>query len=163
MGTSFLILICMITGQITLAAALRFNKKRIDHDNKEMVRMHNLSVYALLSKNKKAYSACNKEANEAFGKVFFSQIALGLTSLWPAPFALGWMQTRFIKVEFSLPLHLPLLGQSVGYAFTFILIYILVYIFFVNIKHRLPYFKGIDNILDSGNKESEQMISLSDL
>ncbi|MEF9438504.1 MAG: hypothetical protein L0922_07150, partial [Candidatus Mariimomonas ferrooxydans] len=38
-------------------------------------------------------------------KVFFSRAALFGISLWPVPFALGWMATRFsgigIKVPFS--------------------------------------------------------------
>jgi hypothetical protein len=126
-----------------------------------MVRMHNLSVFALLSKNKKAYTSCNKEANDAFGKVFFSQIALGISSLWPVPFALAWMQTRFLDVSFALPISMPVIGDSVGYPFTFILIYILTYIVFGKVKHKLPYFKNMSKMVESDTKD--QLISIADV
>jgi hypothetical protein len=160
-GTLFLALICVIAGQLTLTVAFKFNQKRIDQDNADMVKMHNLSVFALLAKNKNAYRACNKEANDAFGKVFFSQIALGISSLWPLPFALAWMQTRFLTIEFDLPVSLPVIGGSVGYPFTFILIYILTYILFCQIKTKLPYFKDFSKQLKSGTQD--QLVSIADL
>ncbi|QTA87499.1 hypothetical protein [Desulfonema magnum] len=163
LGTSFLALVCVIFGQITLYAAFWFNKRQIDQDNKAMVRMHNLSMYALAAKDKAAYNACNKEANDAFGKYFFAQIAMGISSLWPIPFALGWMQTRFLEVEFFLPCHVPLIGDSVGYTFTFIPLYILVHIFFGKIKHRLPWFGTMEKILHADDENSEKMVSISEL
>ncbi len=162
LGSSVLALFCVLFGQMTLYTALKFNKKRVDHDNREMVRMHNLSVYALLAKDKKAYKACNKEANEAFGKYFFSQIAMSISSLWPVPFALGWMQTRFLDVEFTLPGHVPLLGDAVGYPASFIPLYILIYIFFGKLKHHLPYFKTMEKTLYASGGAGEEMISLGD-
>ena len=163
LGTALLSLICVVLGQFTLSLAYRANRMNLKSNNNDMVRMHNLSIYALLAKNKKAYKSCNKEANEAFGKYFFAQIALGISSLWPIPFALAWMQTRFDGVEFLLPFNVPGIGHTVGYTFTFIPIYVLVYILFGKIKHRLPYFKKEHEFLKADVNDSEKMLSISDL
>jgi len=162
-GTVILAFLCVIAGQFTLSISWLVNRKFLDRDNHEMVRMHNLSIQALIAKNKAAYTACNKGANDAFGKYFFSQIALSISSLWPVPFALGWMQTRFFHVDFLLPLNIPFVGNAVGYTFTFIPVYILTYILFGKIKNRLPYFSKIKEMLESQEKDAEQMISLADL
>ncbi|MFV9644845.1 MAG: hypothetical protein ACNYWU_03380 [Desulfobacterales bacterium] len=159
-GTWVLSLLCVIIGEFTISLAFRFNKEYIDHDNRKMVKMQNLSVQALMAKDKMSYKACNKEANEAFGKVFFKQIALAASSLWPIPFALGWMQTRFLDVEFLLPCRLPALGESVGYAFTFIPMYILARILFGNIKHKLPYFKKTQKILAEYNEGHRKTMNI---
>jgi hypothetical protein len=163
LGAAILSLICVVLGQFTLSLAYRANRMNLKSNNNEMVRMHNLSIYALLAKNKKAYKSCNKEANDAFGKYFFAQIALGISSLWPIPFALAWMQTRFDGVDFLLPFYVPGVGHTVGYTFTFIPIYVLVYILFSNIKHRLPYFKKEHAFLKADVNDSEKMLSISDL
>ena len=163
LGTALLSLICVVLGQFTLSLAYRANRMNLKSNNNNMVRMHNLSIYALLAKNKIAYKSCNKEANEAFGKYFFAQIALGISSLWPIPFALAWMQTRFDGVEFLLPFNVPGVGHTVGYTFTFIPIYVLVYILFGKIKNRLPYFKKEHEFLKADVNDSEKMLSISDL
>lgn len=162
-GTAVLALLCVVSGQFTLSIAWLINRKFLEKDNREMVRMHNLSLRALAVKDKAAYTACNKGANDAFGKFFFSQMALGISSLWPVPFALGWMQTRFFNIDFLLPFNIPLIGNAVGYTFTFFPVYILTYILFGKIKNKLPYFSWVKNMLDSQQKNSEQMISLDDL
>lgn len=162
-GTGVLSLLCVIIGELTLSVAFRFNKASIDQDSREMTRMQNLSLRALLAKDKQSYKAFNREANEAFGKVFFKQIALAAASLWPIPFALGWMQTRFMDIEFLLPFRLPVLGETVGYPFTFIPMYILAHILFGKIKYKLPYFKTMEKMLASYKEDSDKMITLSDL
>ena len=162
-GTGILSLLCVIIGEFTLSVAFRFNIKGIDQDSREMTRMQNLSLRALLAKDKQSYKAFNREANEAFGKVFFKQIALAAASLWPIPFALGWMQTRFMNIEFLLPCRLPVVGATVGYSFTFIPMYILVHILFGKIKHKLPYFKTMEKMLASCKEDSDKMMTLSDL
>ena len=163
-GTAVLCMICVVLGQFTLGVTFLWNRRSIDRDNQAMVHMHNLSIKALLSKDKRAYKACNKEANEAFGKVFFSQIGMSISSLWPVPFALAWMQTRFATVAFELPVRLPWIGKSVGYLFTAIPIYILMYILFGGLKSKLPFFSKISRILEDYDKnEGEPMIRLSEL
>ncbi len=164
LGCVVLSLACVVVGQITIAVAFFWNQKFIDRDNHEMVRMHNLSVKALLAKDKKAYKSCNKVANEAFGKVFFSQIALSISSLWPIAFAAGWLQTRFQAVHFPLPVSLPVIGDHVGFMFTFLPIYILVYILFGQIKGRLPFFRTVVKRLEHYDEESgEKMMLISEI
>ena len=163
MGTFCLASLCVILGQLTLSMAFRSNRKWLHQDSRQMVRMHNLSLRALVAKDKSAYKACNKEANDAFGKYFFAHIALSISSLWPVPFALGWLQTRFAAVDFELPFRLPVVGDSVGYSFTFIPVYILIYILFGKLKHRLPLFKRMAKWIHSDVNPSEKMISLEDL
>jgi hypothetical protein len=162
-GTGILSLLCVLVGEFTISTAFRFNKAYIDQDNRQMVQMQNLSVRALLAKDKQSYKAFNREANEAFGKVFFKQIALAAASLWPIPFALGWMQTRFMNIEFLLPCRLPVVGETVGFSFTFIPMYILAHILFGKIKHKLPYFKTMEKMLASYKENSDKMVTLSDL
>lgn len=159
LGTAMLCLLCVVLGQLTLAATFAWNRRHIDRDNRELVHLHNLSIKALLARDKGAYKACNKGANDAFGKIFFAQIAMGISSLWPVPFALGWMQTRFGAVAFDLPLSLPLLGHKVGYLFTAIPIYVLVYIAFGKIKNHLPLFRSVARMLAQyDNQDEEQML-----
>ena len=164
LGCTVLSLASVVVGQITIAIAFFWNQKFIDRDNREMVRMHNLSVRALLAKDKGAYKNCNKVANDAFGKVFFSQVALSISSLWPVAFAAGWLQTRFQDVTFPLPFSVPVLGDHVGFMFTFLPIYILMYILFGWIKGHLPFFRTVVKRLEQYDGEGdEKMIRISEL
>ncbi|WP_319521570.1 hypothetical protein [uncultured Desulfosarcina sp.] len=162
-GTGVVCLICVIIGQMTYCWAYRRNHRFFSTDSREMVHMHNLSIRALGAKNKSAYKSCNKQANDAFGKYFFAQVAIGISSLWPVPFALGWMQDRFGGVEFALPIPLPAFGSSVGFLFTFFPIYVLMYILFGKIKNKLPYFSSFEQWRLESHEEAEEMMSFSDL
>ena len=118
LGTAVLALICVVVGEFSLSVAFLLDHKRIQAMTGEVVRMHNLSIQALQAGDGESYRACNKLANEAFGKMFFRQVALSMSSLWPLPFALAWLQYRFFNVEFPL----PLLEFSLGYIGVFIII-----------------------------------------
>jgi hypothetical protein len=157
-GTTILALIAVVIGEFTMSLSFRVNRRHIEEGTEEMVKMNNLSVKALMGGNKTGYTACNKMANESFGKQFFLMIALSTASLWPACFALAWMHSRFAAVTFRLPFPLPLFGQTVGYAFTFIPIYICVRIVFGKLKRYLPYFKQLKKITDSYDKKRTKMI-----
>lgn len=163
LGTAVLCLICVVVGQMTYCWAYRRNHRFFSADNQEMVHMHNLSIKALGAKNKQAFKSCNKQANDAFGKYFFAQVAIGISSLWPVPFALGWMQTRFGDVDFALPLTLPGFGSSVGFMFTFFPIYVLIYLLFGKIKHKIPYFSSFEAWQKASHADSEPMMSFADL
>jgi len=143
-GTFVLAFLCVIIGEVSVSLAIKFNKR------KEM-----LSIAAYRAGDKDGYRSLNKEATDVWGKHFFTMVAYSAGILWPIPFALGWMQTRFAGVEFDLAFPLSLLfGKSVGYIFTFIPLYILSRILFKYMRPHLPYFKGIQNLLnqaDSGN------------
>ena len=94
--------------------------------------------------DKRSYDALNKAATDAWGKHFFTMVAYSAGILWPIPMALGWMQTRFADVQFSLAFPLSVVfGKTVGYTFTFIPLYILCRILFKYLRPHLPYFKDV--------------------
>ncbi len=146
-GILLLALLCVAVGQMTYCWVYRRNHIYLENSGREMLRMHTLSMRALKTRNKTAYTCCNSEANDAFGKHFFAQVATGMAAIWPLPFVLAWMQMRFGQVDFQLPFYLPAVGTRVGYLFTFLPVYILVYAGFNVIKPRLPYFKQFDKWL----------------
>jgi hypothetical protein len=101
------------------------------------------------------YKALNKEATDAWGRKFFAMMGHSAAILWPVPFALGWMQTRFQGVDFGVMFPLSLVTDSVGYTFSFFPIYVLSRIVF---GHMLPYFSSVHRSLMevsvSGSKSS---------
>jgi hypothetical protein len=126
LGTFLLAFICAVLGEMTLTYAMRINKKYIDELNEETDRKEQLSIEAYRSGDKTSYKALNKEATDVWSRKFFTMAAYSAGMLWPLPFALGWMQTRFQSIEFPVMFPLNLLfGKTVGYLFTFIPLYIL--------------------------------------
>jgi hypothetical protein len=138
LGTLVLSLICLIVGEYSMKLAFRLNKKDIAEDNKEMERYQDLSIKALKAGNKSAYKACNKIANDAFGKSFFTRITFSASSLWPVFIALGWMQYRFSEIEFNMPFSG---SYSYGYVSTFIACYLAVRLLTNKIKRTFTLFK----------------------
>jgi hypothetical protein len=155
-GTMVLAFICVIIGELCVSLAIRFNKRYLDSMSREMKEKERLSLEAHRAGDTDGYKALNKEATDVWGKHFFTMVAYSAGILWPLPFALGWMQTRFADVEFDLAFPLSLIfGKSVGYVFTFIPIYILCRIFFKYMRPYLPYFKGVQKVLNkNATKES---------
>ena len=148
-GTMFLGFLCVVIGELSVSLAIRFNKRYLDSMSREMNEKERLSMAAYRDGDKDGYKALNKEATDVWGKHFFTMVAYSAGILWPIPFALGWMQTRFSGVEFDLAFPLSLIfGKSVGYLFTFIPIYILCRIVFKYMRPHLPYFKGVQKILN---------------
>ena len=129
-GTFVLALICVIIGDVTLSLALRLVGRRLENLSAESLKYQDLSIEAAKAGDKASYKAANKLANEAFGMSFFSQMAVSMARLWPLPFALAWMQTRFTEVEFPL----PVIGFSLGYIGVFIILYIAAYFLFKQVK-----------------------------
>lgn len=161
-GIAVLALLCAGIGSLTVLAATLANSRHLIHQNREMVQMQNLSVKALVAKDKSAYKLLNREANDAFGKYFFAQVAMSVSYLWPAPFALAWLQERFADVDFFLPVNVPGVGSSVGYTFSFIPMYILVSILFSKVKRRLPLFDVMNSHLDTIRKDADAMVTIAD-
>ena len=121
-GCDVLALWCVLLGRATLAALERAGRSYYTRLDNEMRRSHDLSMEALHAGDKQAYLAINSMAHERFGKHFFARAALGMGSLWPVPFALGWLASRFEGIDLFI---LPLLDKPVGYPFVFILLYII--------------------------------------
>lgn len=148
-GTFVLSLICVMVGELSISLAIRFNRSYIDDLNREVDEKEALSIQAYENGDKRGYRALNKEATDAWGKKFFTMAGYSAGILWPIPLALGWMQTRFNGVEFPLVYPISILiNKSMGYIFSFIPIYILSRIFFRHVRPFLPYFRGVQKLLD---------------
>jgi hypothetical protein len=159
LGTLVLAFIAVIIGEFSISAIFLATRKHIDRSAEEAIKFQNMSVDALAHGDKPAYTAANKLANDAFGKTFFQQIALSAAFLWPIPFALAWMQYRFLEVDFPIPLT----GFSVSYIAVFVPIYVVAYFLFKRVKYRLPFFRRLKVILDSYDTQARKMKSLADL
>ncbi|MFW6323556.1 MAG: hypothetical protein ACOC0U_00700 [Desulfovibrionales bacterium] len=159
LGTFVLTLWCILLGEASGFLAFLFNRKHYAEQMNEMVRMHNLSVRAIRHKDKESYKASNHWANEYFGKVFFAHVALFAVTIWPVPFALAWMGTRFSEILITVPIS----GGELTYVAVFLLIYIPVRIVFSRIKKRIPFFQRMGLKGSAGLKPNEPLLSWSDL
>lgn len=137
LGTLVLALICLIIGEITAVLAHRLVGRNMESHAAEAIKYGDLSIDAAKAGDKHSYKAANKLANEAFGLSFFSLIALSMAHLWPIPFALAWMQYRFLGVGFPL----PFVNFSLGFIGVFIIMYVAVYFLSSRIKKTMPYFR----------------------
>jgi ABC-type antimicrobial peptide transport system permease subunit len=135
LGTFILSLICLVLGDITFSLAARLQGKHLDNIATEAGKYQDLSIDAAKAGDKTSYHAANKLANDAFGRSFFSLIALSMARLWPLPFALAWMQYRFLGVEFPIPGT----GWSLGFIGVFIFIYVAAYFLFRRVQRLLPF------------------------
>lgn len=154
-GTLVLALLCLVLGEATSALVYRVNRGHYENQNSEMVRMHNLSVKAALAKDKESFKASNLWANEYFGKAFFAGAALFAVSIWPLPFALGWLGARFADVG----IPVPLTGLAAGHASVFIGMYVVLRVGLSRVKKRLPVFQKAA----PGSDQGEELISWSDV
>jgi hypothetical protein len=154
-GVFVLAMGCVIIGEVTLSLALRFNRHHLDKLEQEITYREDLSVQAYQMNNRSGYSALNRAANDAWGKHFFTMAAYSAGMLWPAPFAMAWMNIRFQAVLFDLPAPLSwIFGDAIQYPFIFIIIYILCRILFKYARPWLPYFRHVQIMLDS--KQADQ-------
>ena len=148
-GTICLAFFCVVIGEISVSLALKFNRRYFDEMNAEMLTKERMSMQAYKAGDMAGYKGLNKQATDVWGRRFFTMVGYSAGILWPIPFAMGWMQTRFSAVQFDLAFPLSLIfGKSVGYIFTFIPIYILCRIGFKYMRPHLPYFKGVQKILN---------------
>jgi hypothetical protein len=164
LGTFVLALWCALIGELTLAALWLINRSHLGSLRRETVAMHNLSLKAILSRDKESYTACNKQANEAFGRYFFAQVGLGAAALWPLFFALAWMQTRFAEVTFPLAYPLNMLTPAVGYVFVLFLCYLLARILLKNLRGHLPMLRKVHaSLKEKTGVNEEQMMTFADI
>jgi hypothetical protein len=154
-GTFCLCMICVVLGELTISAGIRLNREHLQELKKEVSHKEKLSMQAYAEEDRISYKALNKAANDAWGKYFFTMAAYSGGILWPVPFALAWMQSRFQDVDFELVFPINrLLGDNVGYPFIFIPMYILARILFKYLRPRLPYFRGVQAMLDQNGAKS---------
>lgn len=150
-GIAVLAFLSILLGEYTMAGAYLFNRRHFKEQTEEMVRMHNLSIEAIRSKDKESYRATNKWANEHFGKAFFARMALFACSMWPVPFALGWLDTRFAGMGI---MELPFTSWQPGYAFFYIGLYIALRVAFAKLaKPRIPFFNRVVEMMQHETDE----------
>jgi hypothetical protein len=140
---------CVVIGEVTLSLTLRFNQDYLDRLVAETSERENLSRQAYHLNDRPGYKALNKAAHDAWGKHFFTMAAYSAGMLWPIPFAMAWLNTRFQTITFPLPPPLSwIFGATIQYPFIFILIYILNRILFKYLRPWLPYFKQVQQRLN---------------
>jgi hypothetical protein len=160
-GTLWLAFWCVIVGELTVGLALKINRRYFYQMNDDMRQKEQLALRAYKAGDMVAYEALNKQATDAWGKRFFTMFGYSAGIFWPLPFALGWMQTRFAGIEFVVAPPLSwIFGATAGYPFVFIPIYILARILFKYVRPWLPFFRGIQRILDEGHSRPQPAASL---
>ena len=153
LGTLWLAFICVLIGELTVSLALKINRRYFVQMNTEMRHKEQLALDAYHAGDMTAYEALNKQATDAWGRRFFTMFGYSAGMFWPLPFALGWMQTRFVGVEFAIAAPISwIFGASASYPFVFIPIYILARIMFKYLRPRLPFFRDIQRMLDEGSQ-----------
>ncbi|RJQ78422.1 MAG: hypothetical protein C4519_12195 [Desulfobacteraceae bacterium] len=149
LGAFILAMHCVVLGELTLSVAIRLNRRHIMNLKVEIAEREALSIQAYHVGDRAGYKALNQQANDAWGRHFFTMAAYSAGMLWPVAFGLAWMQGRFQAVEFALPWPLSAyLVESVGYPFIFIPLYIVARILFGRVRRWLPYFRGVQKMLD---------------
>jgi len=158
LGTLALAVLSLLVGEFTSFLASYIVRRHFEQVSGEAKRYQDLSMEALKAGDRPSYEAANNLANEAFGKSFFMQVALSATFLWPIFFALGWMQHRFLDVEFPL----PFISSSLGYIAVFLLLYAATYFVFKPLKRRMPYFRRIQELMDASGRSARNLKSFGD-
>lgn len=125
-GTFLLALLAVAVGQATLSLVYRVNRRHLDQLESRTEELNRLSSNAMEMGDRKHYKVINKEASDSYGQLFFNRFGLSAASLWPAFFALAWMQTRFVHVV----IPVPWLGFGANYFVVFLFAYLLARIVF---------------------------------
>jgi len=125
-GTFLLASLAVAVGQGTLSLVYRANRKHLERLESRTEELSRLSSSALEIGDRKNYKGVNKEASDSYGELLFSRFGLSAASLWPAFFALAWMQTRFAQIL----IPVPWLGFNANYFVVFLFAYLLARIVF---------------------------------
>lgn len=151
-GAFLVALLACVIGEFTISLAFRVNRKHLDKLNDDLVRYNDLSQKARDYGDEQSYKALNKQANDAYGQVFFNRVGLSAASLWPAFFALDWLQRPFGQSGIPVPFH----NSGINYFFVFLLSYIMARMVFGRLKRHLPYFKGQYEMLMAYGKKMDE-------
>ncbi|SHN60710.1 hypothetical protein [Desulfovibrio litoralis] len=120
-GTLCLALLCIIIGKLTQKLLYRLNRAYYQKENDELQHLHDLSIKAANTGDKELFKSVNKMAHDSFGKNFFIGATLFTASLWPLPFALGWLKLHFDGISIVI---VPYFNKEFGYAFVMITLYV---------------------------------------
>jgi hypothetical protein len=132
-GTFLLALVSVLIGQATLSLVYRANRKHLERLATDTEKLNELSLDAMEMGDRKNYKAINKEASDSYGQLFFNRFGLSAASLWPAFFALAWMQERFARIT----IPVPWFGLNANYFVVFLFSYLLARIAFGQLKKYL--------------------------
>ncbi len=157
-GLIYVSVVATLVGEAAMALAYRINRRHFRALKAEMVRNHNLSMEALASQDKASYKACNSLANEAFGKNFFSGLALFAASVWPAFLVLGWLDYRFGEVVFAFPFT-----EGVGPNFFFAPMYIAIRVVVARSRPHLPGLARVHRLLKDDAGKGEELKTFFDI
>ncbi|MCE5335356.1 MAG: hypothetical protein LLG06_12305 [Desulfobacteraceae bacterium] len=149
-GTFHLALAASVIGEFTISVVFRLNRSHLDRLNSDLAKYGSLSREAERRGDEASYRALNKKANDAYGQVFFNRFGLSAASLWPAFFALDWLQLHFGKTG----VVLPFFSSGANYVPAFLFCYIAARTVFGRLKRHLPYFREQYAMLLSYEKES---------
>ena len=145
-GTFLLAVICVVVGHVTMALVSRVNRNHLEELDSSLIKLNRLSGQALEMGDEKSYKACNKEANDSFGHLFFGKFGLSAASFWPAFFALAWMQERFSDVG----IPIPMTGLELNYFVVFVILYLGARVLFGRARRYLP-FEGVLKPKETGS------------
>ena len=149
-GTALLCFWAVVIGDITYRVVSLINKRFVKERNEEMMSWHRRAMNALKAGNKEVYTGANKLANDAFGRSFFMQLAMGLSSLWPAFLGAAWLQMRFQDV----PVPVPYTDWALRWLPVYVVMYIVIRISYARLM-KLTKGKEIytQRELDGGKKD----------
>jgi hypothetical protein len=147
-GTFLLALAVVVVGEFTISLVFLANRRHLDNLNRRLQKFNDLSQEALRLGDETSYKALNKQANDAYGHVFFNKFGLSAAALWPAFFALDWMQSHFAETGIAVPIY----PSGVNYVVVFLGCYVLARILFGRLKRHLPYFGSQYRMLQSYGK-----------
>lgn len=143
LGTAILALQCVLAGDLSATLVAYINRGYLRKFQEKMEKNHTLSEKALILGDKESYKAVNKQALDAFGHSFSLGAAIFCVSIWPMPFGLAWLNTRFLDAPLQIPEALPLLGgKSMNYFVSFLLLYIVVRIVYSTAMQRFSWYRG---------------------
>jgi hypothetical protein len=125
-GTFLLALLSVLVGQATAFMVLSANRNHLENLDGRFATLNRLTASAMEMGDKQSYKSLNKEANDAYGQVFFNRFGLSAASLWPVFFALAWMQEHFAQILIPIPFH----NFNANYFVIFLGSYIMARIFF---------------------------------
>lgn len=146
LGTLALCIHTLALGELSQLLILSLIRRQLEETAEKARHYQELSIEALKAGDRAAYEAANKLANEAFGKSFFQQLALSAPFLWPIAVALGWMQYRFLELEFPI----PGLGISFGFIGIFILCYVAAFLLWRRLRRTLLGSRHLADLPDAG-------------
>ena len=139
-GTFCLAAWAVVIGEVTMAVAGRVNRTAVSTNLDDTMYYHEQSMKAKQAGDENAYKGINKLANEAYGKSFFLLIAMGMAALWPAFFAVAWLEKRFGSIVFAMPDWAG--GVELSFTAPFILIYIFLRVAWSRIRKKLKPVSG---------------------